>query len=420
MPTVSFVGILYRATYLRGQKPDFSRQVYAINFSETKSGISNPLWRTQVRNHQNATTPYSCDRLKVDRPKDGWSYVTKNTLVPGQLEIEDSRGWFIQSITVPQLGSTSGLSSQAYMTFVRKANEEMRALQAFVSLGELRETLHSIRHPADALKRGIQDYLIAAKIRSQRAVWKHPARSRRRIIADVLSGTYLEYANGWKPLMADIEGASRALAEHFNPSGLGYRKVSATARAPTAVVTPAAFISGAGGHFSWYQQDFEEREASCRIVGEVVVRCDGSVEALGESLGFRLREFVPTVWELIPISYVADYFVNIGTALEAWCFNKASVTWWSQGTRRKSVRIHLGIPKPQPTPGGLNQLVSYAGNPGEVKLTRTGFVRTFPTDATPTLAFSLPDKHLFAKLANVSSLLWQARSSSKAISELYR
>lgn len=417
--TKTYAGEYARAYYFVGQVPDFSRAGHVVSYTETKSGVQNPGWKQKVRNHQNATSPYTCDLTELTLTK-GWSYIT-DRYIDGRVRIEDCRGWFIQAIQQPQLGVVGNVESRAFENFVKKANAELRPLMGLVTGGELRDTLKMFINPLGALKQGIHNYLREVVLRSRRATRNRPGRkSRKQILSEVISGTYLEYANGWKPLANDILAASRVLAETLNPSGLGYRKINASAANPKVTIQPAAFLSSITSGFSWVQRDIERRESSCRLVGEVVARCSGDVASVQEAAGFTLRSFVPSAWELIPMSYVADYFFNIGNALEAWCFTNGSVAWYCRTTRLKSVRIHQGQVRVPPTPGGLGQLISFAGDPGRVVITRTSLLRGIPSGYTPSLAFVLPERNLLERLANVSSLLVQARSSSTQISSMYR
>jgi hypothetical protein len=42
--------------------------------------------------------------------------------------------------------------------------------------------------------------------------------------------------------------------------------------------------------------------------------------------GFDLRSFVPTVWELVPYSFIVDYFSNVGDCLMALGVDTSGVT----------------------------------------------------------------------------------------------
>jgi hypothetical protein len=45
------------------------------------------------------------------------------------------------------------------------------------------------------------------------------------------------------------------------------------------------------------------------------------------SFGVDIHSFVPTVWELIPYTFVLDYFANIGNILQSYSYPRSFVTW---------------------------------------------------------------------------------------------
>jgi hypothetical protein len=132
-----------------------------------------------------------------------------------------------------------------------------------------------------------------------------------------------------------------------------------------------------------------------------------------------LAGFVPTIWELLPLSYVADWFTNIGSTLEAYAFNTGAVSWFSKTIRLRGITHTVGIYRP---PGGdgstAGAYLQYDCSPGAVVLELTNVQRLDTLDWTPSIAFSLPGSGLLRKLSNVTALYAQARSSSRQISRL--
>jgi hypothetical protein len=455
--TVKYAGVVQQVqkTTLNGTTTTNRYQALVdTSWLDSSDGVDNPKWKDQVRKHLNATTPYSASKAKIE-VQFGQSLIAEQ-VVPDFDISDEQRGWLIQNFQQPDPGPTGDLLNATYLAFVRKANKELRSVQGMQFLGELREAIHMVRHPLETLKNEMGNYLIDAHLNARKAVRDHararrPARSprlgrdidsdlrdrgvltlrqrkpetvdnrvrtaqrtRAQVVSKSISGTYLEYANGWRPLVNDIISASKALAEHFNPSGIGYRRVSVTvAGVETSEVTQQ--LGSFSSPFTWYQTDVIKRNCSGRMVGEVVVNNSGDSKALLRNAGLELRNFAPTVWELLPLSYVADYFVNMGETLEAAAFNRGSVAWWSRTIRATAESIATGqIIKPSP---GV-KYYSYSGNPGRVTFKRTSIQRDAVQDWMPSLTFSLPGSHLLSKLANVTSLLAQARSSSRQISRL--
>jgi hypothetical protein len=57
-----------------------------------------------------------------------------------------------------------------------------------------------------------------------------------------------------------------------------------------------------------------------------------------ELLGYDPASFLPTVWELIPYSFLIDYFTNIGEIIEGWSSLLTRLAWCNRTVRRSYVR----------------------------------------------------------------------------------
>ena len=56
----------------------------------------------------------------------------------------------------------------------------------------------------------------------------------------------------------------------------------------------------------------------------------GTAERLRGLLGFKLEDFVPTMWNLLPYSFLVDYFVDVGGILNAITTDISAVRWVSE------------------------------------------------------------------------------------------
>ena len=73
-------------------------------------------------------------------------------------------------------------------------------------------------------------------------------------------------------------------------------------------------------------------KAEFRSVNENPVRAD--MNLFGASWG----DIIPTAWELIPYSFLVDYFTNIGDVLNSWSVRKGDIAWCNQTVRNRGIR----------------------------------------------------------------------------------
>jgi hypothetical protein len=242
-----------------------------------------------------------------------------------------------------------------------------------------------------------------------------PAASHKRAITDAISGTLLEYQNGWAPLVREIDSASRALATHFAAAGVSTETVVGKGGSEPSGTSLVQVQSVANGT---YTANYAVRkEASCRVVGQVVCSHTGSTEDLLRSAGFTWGNFAATIWELLPLSYVADYFLNMGNVLQAYALLRGSVPWTSRSSKTLVTITGVGSNVAFNTFGGT--LVWQKGHVGSSVTRLKSFERDVILTFVPSLTIQLPGSGLLRRLSNTSALLFQARSSSRQISRLY-
>lgn len=387
-------------------------------WDDSKIGANNPNWRRQVRKHEQATTPYTRSAMSIrvnpgtvqGRYEVGGGVET-DIVVKGDLCFPSSMAYFSPIVV-------KDLSTAVYLKWLKKAQSELRTSQGLVSLGELRETIHAIRHPLESLKKGFADYIRAVPTEARRRISRTSAKSvkkRAKAVAQAVSGTYLEYANGWGPLVSEIDSTSRTLAEHFAAPGVSYRRVEAVESQSETFSSKQVTAFETSGHpfAQWRRFQHVHKTSSVKIVGEVVVAHNGDPGRLMEASGFSLENFVPTVYELIPLSYVADYFWNMGDILEAFSFISGNRAWWSRSSVNKSEGSVSGSLVPV-QPG----IITRSGSVGSCEIRGTSMVRDDPGTTSIGLEFKLPGSHLFSKLANVASLGVQSFTASKLLNRL--
>lgn len=134
--------------------------------------------------------------------------------------------------------------------------------------------------------------------------------------AKAASSAWLEYRYGWQPIILDADTIIQSTIQM--KSGLNRQRL--VARAQEA---DEASITSQFSGVIWLDPatasgtvKTTKRYRSC--AGVIYDRCDrGTSERVDRMLGYRPRDLAATFWEVIPYSYVCDWFVNVGDWIQA-------------------------------------------------------------------------------------------------------
>ena len=362
----------------------------------------NPRYKSQIKLHINAATPMGAQRLTNDRgnvmahydygPVEPYNRVT---LSGSPLGIT-----IPLSTSIPGAATVDTFRKLASLKLMLRAQQARQSLQALVSLGEVGETLRMLRRPARALFEGIFDYLGESRRRARKAKKKH----RKRVVQD----TWLEYNFGWAPLVSDIEGAHNAL--HNLPLSQ-YQYVRATHSDDVEADTNLG--SSTVGKFVFGWEETVKYNVSVRAYGEVGVECISNSGKLAR-WGIETEQFVPTLWELIPYSFVADYFSNIGDIISANALPRGAMKWHGMTSKvtvskRRSYRFSSN--------GTKNNVTQYKGGGGFATpsySSRTHYSRqtaAFTSFGLSDFAFEIPG--LSRKWLNLAALAKAAKGGAR-------
>lgn len=117
--------------------------------------------------------------------------------------------------------------------------------------------------------------------------------------------TWLEYSYGWLPLLADIDDSMKALARHSVERSNIVHRVVATVEFENPKVFKSLTQNG-------YTQVFERVEKRKERLVVEYYKPESILNALNN---FGILNPLEVAWELIPFSFVADWFFPVGQAL---------------------------------------------------------------------------------------------------------
>lgn len=303
---------------------------------------------------------------------------------------------------IPTLGLTEvSATNQALTRYYSNLASAEGKFKGLTFAGELKESLNMIRHPARALRNGISDYLSALK-RGARNVAK-----RRR--ASWVRDTWLEYSFGWLPLISDLDSAIDSFYRSKSVRPI-FEMVKGTGREETASYQARSSIDvGAFHTVSYIPRNWEE--VYVKFFG--IYRSDGSGVPNSHSYGFRPAEFIPTVWELIPYSFLVDYFTNVGNILSSWSYRHLAGSWTSKLVRRsyKHELVNVDYKYTGTVPTYVH---SQSGNPGSASYEVVQFVRTRDAVlALPSLELQVPGR--WTQWINILALSKQIDSTRRVL-----
>ncbi|DAD50796.1 maturation protein, partial [ssRNA phage SRR5466364_1] len=374
-----------------GLKQDFQtyKQTYTTygSLSWTNQVIGQPVpgWFGMISNHTDASSDYQRTGTKVVSKGDLMAKVTIIDFPSGKTSTEYIRSWqFFNSLPgpIPTL-STSSVENQALGNFLSAAVDKQRPFTGGVFLGELKETLNMIRNPFRSLRSLFTEYLklgLSRQKRVRRIIRTKASPKRKRALISrlvkVQADAWLELKLGVMPLISDIENAVKAYDLFVRkPRFLhAYGKAEETFSS-----TFTSFSETVPSLWAIDTSRVDKVFANAKYSGtfKVAIDSDRTLSAEGEIgriLGLRVSDFVPTLWELVPYSFVFDYFTNIGTILNGyhaltyqWVYVNKSLKVTS--SRRVQPRLNLARMKASFGSRPCNPIV-LASNASEIETYR--------------------------------------------------
>lgn len=307
--------------------PSTTNNTYAnLICTSTKTGVSNPRYRQLIASGRNATTSFNASRQYAEGMNSGFVQTIYDAFSCTNFYRGRTIDWvegdlFEGTSSFPgdpaSLGSTEA-DLQARMEFFKKYHRIRRSFQAGVFFGELAESIRMIRRPGSALRQRIDTYYGAAKERLRR---ERTSNSKRKALA----GTWLEYSYGWKPLVSDVDSAAETLAS------IGFKRKTAPIVSWGEVKTSTpltVFHGGDNDALCEIGRQLHSR-VKVRFLGAVNMEADGT-NRQHHRWGLAPEDFVPTIYNLIPYSFLVDYFSNLGDLIEATCTRNLVFGWKCQ------------------------------------------------------------------------------------------
>jgi len=277
----------------------------------------------------------------------------------------------------------SQAKNEALKRFNSKAIAAIQSMQALVAAGEIGETGRMLGSHGRNIKRGIAGYVQDL----DRKIFKGGFRPRQ-ALRDV-SGRWLEFVFGVQPLISDVDSALDGLLN------LRYRsprtRISGSGVTDRNVSSYVKTVSLNHGGLIEFLITRKQR-VSYRLFGSVGIT--PNIPDWRREFGVTLGEFVPTLWELMPYSFLVDYITNIGDILDVLRYQRSNINWVCYGFEQ-SERIfseqRTWKPGTNPDPNRFEFVCRYRPSSEEYSVERRVVERNSYSDSlVPSLAFEIP------------------------------
>lgn len=268
--------------------------------------ITGPFSQTVIANgppHYYGFVPRWLERTRTwSRQRKPYNLPLDFSLVHRQVLSNSNPLWYPANIASEAVPSDSGTLASAHNRAYAKFRESCySSASVAVSLAERKQAMGMVASRAIQLVRFTS---ALKKLRFDQAVRelgvnRLPRHLSTRSGPKALANNWLEFHFGWRPLIKDVFDACDVLQ-----SEIPLESISGSGSASTSVST-ATDANGVTRHFN----------VTSRVRIQAKVRFDNPNLGLATQLGLTNPAVV--AWELVPFSFVVDWFVNVGDFLQS-------------------------------------------------------------------------------------------------------
>lgn len=206
--------------------------------------------------------------------------------------------------------------------FIKKYRQLRTTFQGGTFLGELHDVVRMIRHPAQRLRTEID--LQRAVARNARSRFRSP-----RAAIKAVKDSWLEFAFGVRPLVNDVQDALKladALPERYRQPISAHGSVKGSSSSVSSTPAP--------GGITWpYYRTTVIRHSDVSVRYKGAVDGTNHMPSFWEQFGTSWSNVFPTAYELIPYSFLIDYFSNLGTVIEGISNGRVALSWGCRTVR---------------------------------------------------------------------------------------
>lgn len=224
-----------------------------------------------------------------------------------------------------------------------QANAKSAVFDALTFAAEIRQTARLLG----------SNWNLINNFAARAARFANKARRSKREIANAFAQKWLEYRYGWLPLVYSSRDAIEALAAKLEKGDIVRGYGSLTTSLDDSDVETTGVPSDSGG----------EKVTTFLLTGSRTYRGAAYAEVLSNRLKWGVDPFL-TGWELIPYSFIVDWFVSVGTWIQAVSPFAGAGLLGSMASVKDDYTLRQDVSL---TWGGASQTGSYAGRSTELQ-----------------------------------------------------
>lgn len=368
-----------------------------VSYTRTRTGVSNPKWRSIIKSGGDATTPFTGSDVKV-LEETPFFHTCGFKPVPGDKSdyVETISGFSSVYTDIPgHIGGTSlqEADNQALKRAYSRLQNYQGSFQGIVALGELRETIHLLRNPLLGVQKIYKTFLEdLSKSKSLKALKDRRTAKNRKSFLEEAADKHLAVAFGVKPLLSDAEELVGAILKQT----YGTHRTVLVGTGKDVKAADSAVYEFFGNYTSVVTNrvDVTTRSVKYKMFIDLAKTADfGSISGVQKALGFDPSQFVPGIYNLIPWSFLVDYVSNLGDVIEAGCTSQENVRFVVRTDRLETVRVQTIAPHLATAVASSSRFWSDGGQPGSSVIARRTVSRSSSSAlGMPTLTTNLPTR----------------------------
>jgi hypothetical protein len=370
---------------------------YVDSVRTSTRSLSPSDWKRRIARSENATSYVKFEHSVYSPGSGEFGMISKDSGITNWALVKGTPIYDINQYN--HQGDIDNVTNTNNIGFLRRCREIQNRFSGGVFLGELRETIKMIASPGKAIVKALERHqkLMKQALRgrfhdvSYSEIYgprKGTPTKRVRETAKFVSDSWLSFKFGISPLLSDLDSGMRATAEYFEYAPREYVSYKTTSRK----ASHGTRVDFAQGDLRYTM--LTSSETFTKVTTRGAVKLDGpnqSNPSIQKHFGLSWQDAILTGWEIIPYSFVVDYFLNVGECLEAALFPQSLISWSNRTIDVNGSGVNTVLPDSvrQVWLGSAKTQIIYTGDPS-LRYSRRSIERVSNPLLVPALRFRVP------------------------------